>query len=153
MWVPEETRDIATIYVLPMCDIQKIHGFYPKNVSIIALPSSSCHIENTIFRKDDFLESSTYRPHGERAKPTHPRRSCSTLNPPRNTCGSLSACVTDSDRSAAMRSCACIIIPDHHSVQRLHVVTSNGLGEASLFGSFSEAALPFARLIILLASS
>lgn len=63
----------------------------------------------------------------ETAKQTHPRQSCSTLNPPCNTCRSLSACITDLDRSEAMCSCACVIIPDHHSVQHLHVVTSNGL--------------------------
>lgn len=62
----------------------------------------------------------------ETAKQTHPRQSRSTLSPPCNTCRSLSACITDWDRSGAMCSCACIIIPDHLSVQHLHVVTSNG---------------------------
>lgn len=60
------------------------------------------------------------------ANQTHPRRSCGTLNPPCNMCGSLSAYIPDWGRSAAMCSCACIIIPDHRSVQHLHVVTSNG---------------------------
>lgn len=79
----------------------------------------------------------------ETATQTRPRQSCSTLKPPCNTCRSLSACITDSDRSGAMCSCACIIIPDHHSVQHLHVVTSNGshvkLHDLALFSPFCQA--------------
>lgn len=60
-------------------------------------------------------------------------------------CGSLSACITDLGRSEAMCSCACVIIPDHHSVQHLHVVTSNGWdGELHYLALF----FPFCRLIV-----
>lgn len=61
----------------------------------------------------------------EPAKRTHPRQSRSTLRPACNTCRSLSACIADLDTSQARCSCACIIIPDHHSGQHLHVATSN----------------------------
>lgn len=63
----------------------------------------------------------------ETANQTHPRQSRGALTHPCNTRESPSAHITGSDRSAAMCSCACIIIPDHRSVQHLHVVTSNGL--------------------------
>lgn len=37
----------------------------------------------------------------------------------------LSHCITELDKSAAVCSCACNIIPDHHSVQQLCVVAAN----------------------------
>lgn len=47
-------------------------------------------------------------------------------NPPSTARTNLSDRIAELDRSAAMCSCACNIIPDCHSVRRLCVVASNG---------------------------
>lgn len=61
-----------------------------------------------------------------RTEHTH-SRTLSYLKPTESTCANLSDCIRELDKSAAMYSCACNIIPECRSVQRLCVVASNGV--------------------------
>lgn len=58
-------------------------------------------------------------------QPLVPQHSYNTPNPRRATRADLSHCITELDKSAAVCSCACNIIPDHHSVQHPCVAATN----------------------------